>query len=132
MRSAFTANHSRTLVVDASAVQGGQLSDQLNHAGFKAECALSWHEARASLRANHYHSCIVVADLNQVEHLKQLSELRGVAMSVWIIVLCDLQAENTLLLARRHGVDAVLSAPFSMLELTSRLAAFSIRARPGF
>ena len=71
-------------------------------------------------------------DLNQVEDLKQLNELRRIAMSVWIIVLCDLQAESKLLPARRQGVDAVLSAPFSMLDLTSRLAAFSIRARPGF
>jgi|ERR1700728_996445 DNA-binding response OmpR family regulator len=132
MRSAFTANHSRTLVVDPSAVQGGQLSDLLNYAGLKAELALSWHEARTSLRANHYHSCIVVADLDQVEDLRQLNELRRIAMSVWIIVLCDLQAESTRLLARRQGVDAVLSAPFSMLDLTSRLAAFSIRAKPGF
>jgi len=131
MRSAF-ANHSRTLVVDASAAQGGQLSDQLSHAGFKAEFAVSWHGARASLRANHYHSCIVVADLNQAEDLKQLSEPRGVAMSVWLLVLCDLQAEGTLLLARRQGVDAVLSAPFSMHDLTSRLAAFSLRSRPIF
>jgi hypothetical protein len=57
-----------------------------------AEFAVSWHGARASLHANHYHSCIVVADLNQAKDLKQLSELRGVAMSVWLIVLCDLQA----------------------------------------
>jgi DNA-binding response OmpR family regulator len=132
MASTFAANHSRTLVVDASAAQGGQLSGLLNHAGFKAEFAGSWHGARTSLRANHYNSCIVVADLNQVDDLKQLNELRGVAKSVWIVVLCDLQAQTTLLLARRLGVDAVLPASFSMLDLTSRLAAFSLRSRPIF
>jgi hypothetical protein len=51
-------------------------------------------------------------------------QLCRVAMSVWIIVLCDLHAENTLRLARLQGGEAVLSAPFSMLDLTSRLAAF--------
>jgi DNA-binding response OmpR family regulator len=125
-------NYSRTLVVDASTAQGGQLSDQLNHAGFSAEFAVSWHVARATLRANYYHSCIVVADVDQVEDLKQLSELRRVAMSVWIIVLCEPSAERVQLLARRQGVDAVLPAPFSMLDLTSRLAAFSLRSRPTF
>jgi hypothetical protein len=70
--------------------------------------------------------------LNQAKDLKQLSELLGVAMSVWLIVLCDLQAEGTLLLAQLQGVDAVLSAPFSMLDLTSRLAAFTLRSRPIF
>jgi DNA-binding response OmpR family regulator len=84
MRSPFTANYSRTRVVDTSTTQGGQLADQLNHAGFSAEFAVSWHMARATLRANHYHSCIVVANLDQVEDLKEISELRRVAMRAWI------------------------------------------------
>jgi DNA-binding response OmpR family regulator len=132
MRSAFTLNYSRTLVVDPGTAQGGQLADQLNRAGFGAEFAVSWHMARATLRANRYHSCIVVADLDQVEDLKQISELRRLAMRVWMIVLCDLRAEGSLLLARQQGVDAVLCAPFSMLDLTSRLAAFALRSRPTF
>jgi DNA-binding response OmpR family regulator len=132
MRAPFTTNYSRTLVVDASTAQGGQLSDQLNHAGFSAEFAVSWQMARATLRANHYHSCIVVADLDRAEHLEQISELRRVAMSVWIILLCEPLAERAQLLARRQGVDAVLPAPFSMLDLTSRLEAFSLRSRPTF
>src|SRR5450432_102627 len=112
MRPAFIANYLRTLVVDTSTAQGGQLWDQLNHAGFSAGFAVSWHEARAALRAKHYNSCIVVADLHQVQDLKQLDELRRLAMSVWMIVLCDVPVEDTkLLLARRQGVDAVLSPP---------------------
>jgi hypothetical protein len=46
--------------------------------------------------------------------------------------LSDLQPEKALPLAHRQGVDAVLSAPFAMEDLTSRLAAFSLRARPTF
>jgi DNA-binding response OmpR family regulator len=132
MRSAFTSNYSRTLVVDASTAQGGQLVDQINHAGFSAELAVSWHGARAALGRHHFDSCVAVADLDHLEDLKQLCQLRRMAMSVWIIVLCDPLAERTVLLARRQGVDAVITAPFSMLDLTSRLAAFSLRSRPTF
>jgi DNA-binding response OmpR family regulator len=132
MSSALPTPYPRTLVVDASATQGGQLAEQLNHAGFGAEYAVSWHGARASLRAHRYHSCIVVADPGQIEDLKQLAELRRVAAGVWVIVLCDLQSEHAVHLARRRGADAVLFAPFSVLDLTTRLAAFSLRSRPIF
>lgn len=128
----FATHDSRTLLVDANNEHGGQLVEQLNHAGFKTDFAVSWGAAHAALRANSYHSCIVVADLNQSADLQQLDELRRAALRVWIIVLSDLLLENALVLAHRQGVDAVLSAPFSMKDLTSRLAAFSLRARPTF
>ncbi len=76
MQPAFTASYSRTLVIDTNTTQGGQLAEQLNHAGFGAEFAVSWHMARATFRAKHYHSCIVVADLEQIEDLKQISARR--------------------------------------------------------
>jgi DNA-binding response OmpR family regulator len=123
---------SRTLLVDPNLVQGGQLVEQLNRAGFRTDFAVSWSAARAALAADYYDSCIVVADLDQPADLNQLDELRRAALRVWIIVLSDLQPEKALLLAHRRGVDAVLSAPFSMEDLTSRLAAFSLRARPTF
>jgi DNA-binding response OmpR family regulator len=128
MRSAFS--YPRTLVVDASTAQGGQLADQLNRTGFSSEFVVSWHAARAALRRQYFQSCVVVADLGQVEDLKQLSSLRRTSMGVWIIALCDVEIERATLLARRQGVDAVVCAPFSMLDLTSRLAAFSHRSRP--
>jgi len=128
----FTTHDSRTLLIDANNEHGGQLVEQLNHAGFKTDFAVSWSAAHAALGANYYHSCIVVADLDQSADLKQLDELRRAAPRVWIVVLSDLQPENAPVLAHRRGVDAVLSAPFSMQDLTSRLAAFSLRARPTF
>src|SRR6266581_1237443 len=128
----FTTHDSRTLLLDANNEQGGQLVEQLNHAGFKTDFAVSWSAAHAALRANYYHTCIVVADLDQSADLSQLDELRRAAPRVWVIVLSDLQRENALALAHRHGVDAVLSAPFSMQDLTSRLVAYSLRARPAF
>jgi DNA-binding response OmpR family regulator len=128
----FITHDSRTLLVDASREHGGQLVEQLNHAGFKTDFAVSWSAARTALGANYYHSCIVVADLDQSADLEELDELRRAALRVWIIVLSDLQLEYALALAHRQGLDAVLSAPFSMRDLTSRLVAFSLRARPAF
>ncbi len=128
----FVTPDSRTLLLDANIVRGRQLVEQLNHAGFKTDFAVSWDAARSALKANYYHSCIVVADLGQSADLKQLNELRRAALRVWIVVLSDLQLENAPVIAHREGVDAVLSAPFSMQDLTSRLAAFSLRARPTF
>lgn len=128
----FTTYDSRTLLVDANNEHGGQLVEQLNHAGFKTDFAVSWGAAHAALRANSYQSCIVIADLDQSAVLNQLDELRRAAPCVWIIVLSDLQPENALVLAHQQGVDAVMAAPFSMEDLTSRLAAFSLRTRPAF
>ncbi len=128
----FITHDSRTLLLDANNEHGGQLVEQLNHAGFKTDFAVSWSAAHAALRANSYHSFIVVADLDQAAVLEQLDALRRAALRVWIIVLSDLQAEGALALAHRQGVDAVLSAPYSVQDLTSRLAAFSLRARPAF
>jgi len=128
----FITHDSRTLLLDAKNEHGGQLVEQLNHAGFKTDFAVSWSAAHAALRANYYHSFIVVADLDESAVLDQLDALRRAAQRVWIIVLSDLQAERVLALAHRQGVDAVLSAPYTVEDLTSRLAAFSLRARPAF
>jgi len=123
---------SRTLLLDADIAHGGQLVEQLNRAGFKTDFAVSWGAALAAVSANYYHSCIVVADLDQVTDRERLDELRREAPRVWMIVLSDHASERAQKLARRHGLDALLSAPFSMHDLTSRLAAFSLRARPTY
>ncbi len=117
MHPALTENYARTLVIDAGAAQGAQLTEQLNHAGFGAEFVGNWRAAQAALGANGFNSCIVVADLDQVEDRKQLSQLRRVATRTWIIVLCDLATESAVRLARRQGVDAVLAAPIYVFTL---------------
>src|SRR5882762_1389420 len=112
----FTTHDSRTLLLDANNQHGGQLVEQLNHAGFKTDFAVSWIAAHAALGANYYHSCIVVADLDQSVDLRELDELRRAAPRVSIIVLSNLPLENALARAHRQGVDALLSAPFSMQD----------------
>jgi len=120
---------SRTLLVDANLEHGRQLSEQLNHAGFRTDLAVSWRAAHAALGTNYYHSCIMSVDLDQPVDLQHFDSLRRVASRIWMIILSDRQPEQPRDLAHRHGVDALLSAPFSMHELTSRLAAFSLRGR---
>lgn len=130
MQSGQASTHdSRTLLVDASIEHGRRLSEQLNHAGFRTDLAVSWRAAHAALGTNYYHSCVMTVDLDQPVDLEQLDALRRVAPRVWMIILSDRQPEQPQDLAHRHGVDALLSAPFWMHELTSRLAAFSLRAR---
>lgn len=129
---AFPAHDSRTLLVDANIPHGGQLVEQLNHAGFRTDFAVSCVAAHAALRANYYHSCIVVADLDQRADREQLVELRRAIPRVWMIALSDHSSERAQRIVLRRGVDAVLSAPFSVQDLTSRLAACSLRARPTF
>ena len=128
----FTKHDSRTLLVDADSARGGQLVEQLNHAGFKTDFAVSWGAAHAAVRTHYYHSLIVVAELDLPIDREQLDELRRAAPRVWMIVLSDHPSERARRIAGHQGLDALLPAPFSMHDLTSRLAAFSLRARPTY
>lgn len=130
MQSGQASTHdSRTLLVDTNIERGGQLSEQLNHAGFRTDFAVSWRAAYAALGTNYYHSCVMTLDPDQAVDLEKFHALRRAAPRVWMIVLSDRRPEQARDLAQRYGVDALLSAPFSMHDLTSRLAAFSLRAR---
>jgi DNA-binding response OmpR family regulator len=130
MQSEHAGTHdSRTLLVDANLEHGRQLSEQLNHSGFRTDLAVSWRAAHAALGTNYYHSCVMAVDLRQPTDLERFDALRRAASRVWMIVLSDHQPEQAQELAHRHSVDALLSAPFLMRDLTSQLAAFSLRAR---
>jgi DNA-binding response OmpR family regulator len=130
MQSEHASTHdSRTLLVDANLEHGRQLSEHLNHAGFRTDLAVSWRAAHAALGTNYYHSCVMSLNLDQPVDLEHFDALRRAAQRVWMIILSDRQPEQAQDLAYRHSVDALLSAPFSMHDLTSRLSAFSLRAR---
>ena len=128
----FKRHDSRTLLVDLHRALGGQLVEQLNHAGFKTDFAVSWGAAHTCLSANYYQSCIVVADLDRRADRAQLVELRRAIPRVWMIVLGDHPSERAQRIVLRRGLDAVLSAPYSLRDLTARLAAFSLRSRPTY
>ena len=123
----------RTLLVDADSQHGGWVVEQLNRAGFKTDLASGWPAGHGLLGfGSVYPACIVIADLEQPKHLEEVGKLRRLRPSVWFMVLSHRPIDRALPLARAHGVDAVLAEPFSMQDLTSRLTAFSVRARPLF
>ena len=126
----FSTHDSHTLLVDADVAHGAQLVAQLNHSGFRTHLAVDWHAAQVALSQHYYDSCIVVAHLDHSLDLEHLGQLRRSAQRVWILVLSDSPPDIASALAHRQDVDAVLSTPFSMHDLTSRLAAFSLRERP--
>ena len=121
-----------TLLVDVDSTRGGELVDQLNRAGFNTDLAVDWSFAHVALKDSPYNSCVVAADLSQATHLVRLAALRRAALRVWIVVLSDLPKEQARVLAHREGADAVLSTPFTLHDLTCRLSAFALRARPSF
>ena len=121
---------SRTLLIDADLEYGAWLLQQLQTAGFLTDLACGWAAARALLRASSYHSCVVMADLEQVAHLEHFGQLRRATPTVWLIVLSHLPINRALPLAHAQGADAVLAEPFSMNDLTLRLQALSVRTRP--
>jgi DNA-binding response OmpR family regulator len=122
----------RTLWVDPNIAHDRELVERLSCAGFKTDFADSWEAAREAVTRNYYHSCVAIANLDQPSEREQLGRLRRVAIRVWIVALTDLQPPTALLLAHRLGVDAVLSTPFSIQDLASRLTAFSVRSRPAY
>ena len=78
MQSGQASTHdSRTLLVDASIEHGRRLSEQLNHAGFRTDLALSWRAAHAALGTNYYHSCVMTVDLDQPVDLEELADRAG-------------------------------------------------------
>lgn len=94
---------------------------------------LPTHDSRTLLvDVNPEHDGRPLEQLNRAGFRTDFAMSWSAAPRVWIIVLSDLQPENALARPHRQDIDAVLSAPFSMSDLTSRLAAFSLRARPTF
>ena len=118
------------LIVDRNSAAALQLASQIRHSGFEADIAASYRAARAAVRAKHYGTLVVAADLNLAADLAGLSDLRRGTSRAWIIViglhLCA-EAYRTIL---EHGADSLLIAPFQFEELVFRLSAFSHRSRP--
>lgn len=131
MRPTLHLRKSQTLLVDLKGTQGEELAKQLRAAGFQTDLVTGAEDAEASLRAVYYHSCILLADLDHEQELELIARLRRAATRVWILLLCGPADERERLRALRRGADAVLPAPYLMVDLASRLAAFSLRSRPG-
>jgi DNA-binding response OmpR family regulator len=119
------------LVLDADTAAAATLASQLRVHGLHTDIATSCWAAQIEARAKHYRVIVAAADLGLSADLDCLEELRQRSLGTWIIVISPKQppreAEK---LARRHGADALLVAPFSLQDLIRRLLIFSVRPRP--
>jgi DNA-binding response OmpR family regulator len=122
--------HLPTLVIDANATAARELANQLTHSGFAADVAHSCAAARAARLHKYYGSIVFVGDLSESDALESIAELRRRWSRTWIIVISSSAPPDAQQLVFRCGADALLIAPFSMADLTSRLFAFSLRSRP--
>lgn len=124
------ASYLPVLIFDTNGAAAQQLAEQLRYSGFQTEIATSYPAAQTAIRATHYGSLVVMADLTMTADLDCLAALRKKAPRTWIIAISSTappQAERVIF---RRGIDSLLVAPFSVQELTSRLLAFSHRSRP--
>lgn len=126
----MTVSARPTLVVGPDGDAARQLGEQLSRAGFAADVVSSYWSARNLAHIRTYGSLVCFVDLNLAGDREGLTGLRAHLPRTWIIAISSDMPPDMERLARRSGADAVLSQPFSMEELTSRLAAFSLRGRP--
>lgn len=124
------SNYSTILVVDINSAAANQLAAQLRHSGFLVDVAVSAQAAHLEVRAKHYDTLVTVVDLNQSGDVYLLKDLRKSSQRSWIIVISSAPCTHALQIVFRCGADSLLSAPFSIEELTFRLSALSIRSRP--
>ena len=122
--------HEPVLLLDPQMDSAVELAAHLELSGFHTCIESNAAGALASMERTHFATLILVADIDDPTRLGWLDALRRRAARSWIIVVsphCDTKACN---LIYRHGGDACLTAPLSLHELTRRLTAFQMHARP--
>jgi len=118
------------LLLDPEIDRATKLAAQLELIGFPTRTENTGACALAAIKNEYFATLIVIADLDEKGCLDWLDDLRRAATRVWMIVIssrCDTKSCN---LIYRHGGDACLTAPASIDDLTMRLTAFQLRARP--
>jgi DNA-binding response OmpR family regulator len=123
-------NRLPTLIVDPNAAAAAELAAQLTRAGFPSKVAVTCVAALDAVATQYFRSVIVVAALDDPECLRCLRALSRSTPQSWLIVISSDDDGPALDLVHRCGGDALLTAPFAVRELVSRLAALSMRARP--
>ena len=125
-----TASHVPVLLLDPQIDIAAELAAHLELNGFPTRIEGSAAGAHAALGDAYFATLIVIADLDDAACLGWLDDLRRTAARSWMIVVsprCDTKTCN---LIYRHGGDACITAPVSIDDLTRRLTAFQLRARP--
>lgn len=119
-----------TLILDANPASGQLLAEQLGRAGFASDVASTHAAAMSAVHGKHYGAMIIIADPGDTETLACLADLRSGAPRTWVIFVALARPDSTRELTWRHGVDALLTMPYSIQDLTSRLSAFALQSRP--
>jgi DNA-binding response OmpR family regulator len=122
--------HEPVLLLDPQIDSAVELAAQLELSGFPTCIESTAAGAQAAMERTHFATLILVADIGDPARLDWLDALRRRAAGSWIIVVgpqCDTKTCN---LIYRHGGDACMTSPLSFHELTRRLTAFQLRARP--
>jgi DNA-binding response OmpR family regulator len=118
------------LLLDPEKDRAAKLAAQLELNGFPTRAECSGAGALEAIKDEYLATLIVIADIDDKDCLAWLDELRRAAGRVWMIVISSRCDTNTCNLIYRHGGDACLAAPVSIDDLTRRLTAFQLRARP--
>jgi DNA-binding response OmpR family regulator len=122
--------HQPVLLLDPETDRAAKIAAQLELTGFPTRAECTGAGALEAIKDAYFATLIVNADLDDKECLDWLDELRRAATRVWMIVISPRCDSKTCDLIYRHGGDACLAAPVSIDDLTKRLTAFQLRARP--
>jgi DNA-binding response OmpR family regulator len=128
----ITASHEPVLLLDPHMDSAAELAARLELNGFPTRIESSAAGAQAAVERGYFATLIVMADLEDSACLDWLDELRRTAPRCWMIVVSPRCDTTTCHLIYRHGGDACVTAPVSIDDLTRRLTAFQLRARPAF
>jgi len=121
-----------TLLFDPDIDRAKRLSVRLVEGGVPVEIATSAVAMLTSVRDKHFRTLLVAADLDDVNCLAFLDELRLAAPAEWLIAIASRADDDALAVAHRHGVDSLLAAPPLLPDLLARIAGLQLRARPRF
>jgi DNA-binding response OmpR family regulator len=120
-----------TLLVDWNATAADQLAAQLGHAGFPAEVAYSAELALLAVERRHFRSVVVVADLARVECIACLRAVSHASPRSWLVVIGSRDDAAARELVLQSGADVLMTAPFAVDGLASRLASLASHERSG-
>jgi DNA-binding response OmpR family regulator len=123
-------NYLPTLVVSADSAVATLLAEQLRHAGFVTDTATSCWAAHDAMSARFYGSLVCFVDPIIASDMECVSTLRQRSHHSWIILISSGTRTDARGLMVHCGADTLLTTPFSMEDLVSRLAAFARRSRP--
>jgi DNA-binding response OmpR family regulator len=118
------------LLLDPEMDRATSLVTQLESIGFPTRTESSGAAALAAIKGGYFATLIVAADLDDTACLDWLDDLRRASARFWMIVVTPRRDTTTCKLIYRHGGDACMTAPVSIDDLTGRLEAFQLRARP--